>query len=481
MGKRLQLVAITALVTVAGQSVVSIDAAVAAAKPVKAKTVKAKPVKPKTVTSKPVTTTSVTTTSLAPVKVKQFGPNTTNVTPFASVANVYGEFLQRVGADLDAFWTAELPFTFGQGFNGLFGFFPYSRQTLPPNCGRVRVPSYRVVQGNAFYCRDSDYIAFDNDGLFPEVYSEYGASALGVILAHEYGHAIQARTGLSLSGALNETQADCFSGAWLKRVTTGGSPTVSIPMGDLDTILQAMLTFRDTPGTGGTSLGAHGTGFDRVAGLQLGYDFGASRCAAFATNPPTLVAKGFEDQERANRGNVPYAEALEIAIRTTAQHFVASFPALTATVVTATDPDTVLASTASCPGGVTVFGDLLGVCPGDTVTLPTIVYSRERMQRVYSRLGDAAVGYVHALGWATLASVRQGRETAKSSPIGETRTICLAASWYRWFGVDARETLSSGDIDEGIFTVLSLQGASSSFDRVRALRVGFESGINACS
>ena len=420
-------------------------------------------------------------TIAVPVKNRQYGPNTSKSTPFGPTTGEYADSVQRVGADLDAFWSAQLPSTYRQSYNGLAGFFPYSSVTLPPSCGRIHIPSYNAVQGNAFYCRESDYIAFDNEDLFPTVYQEFGASALGVILAHEFGHAIQARTGTQLRGALNETQADCFSGAWLKRVTTGRSPTVSIPIEDLDTILQAVLTFRDNPGTGGTVPGAHGSGFDRIGGLQLGYDFGVTRCASFTTNPPVLVAKNFEGLEQANQGNVPYSEALEISTRTTAQHFSSSFPELsTGAVVTPTDAASVVAVRSACTGGITVFGDLLGLCGGDAVNPGAILYSADRMRRVYDRFGDAAVGYVHALGYATLLAMRQGRETPATSAAGETRAICLAATWYRWFGVGDRENLSSGDLDEGIYVTLGLQGVSTSFDRVRALRNGFERGQSAC-
>jgi predicted metalloprotease len=415
------------------------------------------------------------------VKTRQYGPNTTKSTPFGATTGDYADFLQRVGADLDAFWGSLLPTTYRQSYNGLLGFYPYTSVSLPPSCGRVRIPSYQVIEGNAFYCRESDYIAFDNEELFPTVYEEFGASALGVILAHEFGHAIQARTGTQLRGALNETQADCFSGAWLKRVSTGGSPTVSIPLEDLDTILQAVLTFRDTPGTGSTVSGAHGTGFDRIAGLQLGYDFGAARCAAFTTNPPVLVAKNFEGLEAANQGNVPYADALEISIRTTAQHFSATFPELAnGAVFTATDPASVAAIRTTCPNATTVFADLLGLCPGDATHQASVLYSADRMKRVYDRFGDAAVGYVYALGYASLLEMAQGRDNPSTSTAGETRAICLAATWYRWFGVGDRETLSSGDLDEGIYVALGLQGVTTSFDRVRALRSGFDKGPSAC-
>lgn len=458
MGKRTRVVALVAgLVFIAVQPLVPVGSASAAVK------------------------TAVKKASKSGVKTKQYGPNKTKATPFSAVDGPYADFVRAVGADLDLFWSTEMPTTYRQSYNGLLGFYPYSTEVLPPNCGRVRIPSYEAIQGNAFYCRESDYIAFDNEELFPQVYEQFGSSALGVILAHEFGHAVQARTTTVLSGVLVETQADCFSGAWLKRVSTGASPTIAIPPADLDSILQAVLTFRDTPGTGAAALGAHGTGFDRISGLQLGYDFGTARCAAFGKNPPVVVAKQFEGQERVNRGNVPYADALEIGARTTDQFFRATFPEIgNGAAVVATDPATVAAVPTTCPGGITIFGELLAVCPGDATNQAKIFYSAERMRRVYDRFGDAAVGYVHSLGWATLLAMRQGRETSVNSTAGEARVICLAATWYRWFGSGTVETLSAGDLDEGIRVALGVQGQAASFDRVRSLRLGFEKGAAAC-
>jgi predicted metalloprotease len=432
--------------------------------------------------AKAKTVRSAAARSTPAVKAKQYGPNKTKNTPFNAADGPYADFLRRVGADLDQFWAAEMPATYRQSYNGLTGFYPYTTDVLPPNCGRQRIPSYDVIAGNAFYCRETDYIAFDNEALFPDVYDQFGMTALGVILAHEFGHSIQARTGTVLSGALIETQADCFSGAWLRRVTTGQSPTVSIPLEDLDSILQAVLTFRDAPGTGASTPGAHGTGFDRVTGLQLGYDFGTARCAAFTTNPPLVVAKRFVGQELANQGNVPFADSIDIANQSTTSHFRTNFPEIGAgAVLTATDPTTVAAVPTTCPGGITIFADLLGICPGDASVPTSIVYSADRMSRVYDRFGDSAVGYVYAIGWATLLEMRQGRETPAQSLAGETRAICLAATWYRWFGDSSPEQLSAGDLDEGIIVALGLQGKTTSFDRVRALRAGFETGPTACA
>ena len=50
---------------------------------------------------------------------------------------------------------------------------------------------------------------------------EFGPSILGVVLAHEFGHAIQARSRRCSTEGLptitTEQQADCFAGAWVAR------------------------------------------------------------------------------------------------------------------------------------------------------------------------------------------------------------------------------------------------------------------------
>src|SRR5689334_12579881 len=122
--------------------------------------------------------------------------------------------------DVQRYWTSEYPkLSGGKPFKPLQGgSHPYTETKLPPPCGGEQ-PQY---QPNAFYCPDGDYIAWDSQTLIPQLYNSYGALLVGVVLAHEYGHAIQTRLGLgSAPSVVLEQQADCFAGSWMKDVNAG--------------------------------------------------------------------------------------------------------------------------------------------------------------------------------------------------------------------------------------------------------------------
>ena len=46
--------------------------------------------------------------------------------------------------------------------------------------------------GNAFYCPEGDYVAWDNETLFPSLWQEIGDLAVGMVLAHEWATGAQA-------------------------------------------------------------------------------------------------------------------------------------------------------------------------------------------------------------------------------------------------------------------------------------------------
>ena len=106
------------------------------------------------------------------------------------------------------------------------------------------------------------------------------------MLAHEWGHAIQARVGFETSETVYmEQQADCFAGAWAAHIAQNGRMAES----DLDSALAGLLGLRDPSGIDGSQDGAHGNGFDRVRAFQDGFEGGASTCANYAKNPPTIT------------------------------------------------------------------------------------------------------------------------------------------------------------------------------------------------
>src|SRR5262245_24538137 len=193
-------------------------------------------------------------------------------------AEGYGEILGLTIDDIQSFWGEELPAVYGLDYTAIAPdhFFPYDASTPPPGCPD-ELP-YEDMAGNAFYCSIGDFVAWDQGTLFPDLYAEFGPYAIAMVLAHEWGHAIQDQTGTEGPTIMLEQQADCFAGAWTAYIDAGDSELLTLDPGDLELALGGMLKFRDEPGTAVDDPSAHGSGFDRIAAFQEGFTQGPGRC-----------------------------------------------------------------------------------------------------------------------------------------------------------------------------------------------------------
>nr|WP_232530756.1 neutral zinc metallopeptidase [Microlunatus antarcticus] len=131
---------------------------------------------------------------------------------------------------------------------------------------------------NAFYCAADQQVYYSNrlDDELPIIAQDKWAA--DVVIAHEFGHALQARTGILISAkALGqnsndektdllysrrlETQADCFSGMYIRSV----SQSLGINQSDLAGIEDTYKAVGDDSVTGdSTVLGNHGLARSRV-------------------------------------------------------------------------------------------------------------------------------------------------------------------------------------------------------------------------
>ena len=171
---------------------------------------------------------------------------------------------QRAVDDVTGYWRATYPDVYGDEFREVAGFYPYGPETEMPPCGPYQI-SYEEIADNAFYCPDDDIIAWDEASLMPSLNEEFGAFTVAIVIAHEFGHAVQARFGTGDRTVDLELQADCFAGAWTQRVADGDAEGFGPGDVDLDKTVAGMISIRDIPGTDPNELMAHGSGFDRVA------------------------------------------------------------------------------------------------------------------------------------------------------------------------------------------------------------------------
>ena len=184
-----------------------------------------------------------------------------NGPPIGSVVNVgdakplrfYDPYLAAALADIQAWWAGEYARLYGEAYTPLAGgiFAAYPERTDPiPGCGFPGNTSYQEVSDyGAFYCPDGDYMAYDDgdQGVIFQLAETYSPSVVAVVMAHEFGHAIQSRLGVldrDVATIYTEQQADCWSGAWARRVWEGQVPGLAFGDEDIRTGLVALVRGR---------------------------------------------------------------------------------------------------------------------------------------------------------------------------------------------------------------------------------------------
>src|SRR5262245_4944484 len=240
-----------------------------------------------------------------------------------SAASRYDADAQQTIADIQAYWTKTMPDVYGAAYDAIPDdrLFPYSESAPPPACGGSGTTPYQQVAGNAFYCSEGDFVAWDTQRLIPKLQEQFGAFAPALVLAHEWGHAIQARVGFDANQTVDfEQQADCFAGSWTAHVAHGDS-SLHLDDADLDTALAGLLQLRDPSGIDSTQDGAHGNGFDRVRAFQDGFEGGAATCASYQNSPPPVTEAAYTSQaDYLNGGNMSLDQVLP-AVKTSLESY----------------------------------------------------------------------------------------------------------------------------------------------------------------
>lgn len=424
----------------------------------------------------------------------------------------YDGFLTAAFGDIQAFWAEAFPEAYGGAAfeplsGGIFAAYP-DRQAPIPGCGTDQSTYQDVADGSAFYCIAGDFMAYDDAGALPGLVDLLGKEAVAIVLAHEFGHAIQARAGeWDNATVLKEQQADCFAGAWTAHAASGGSDLITFDDAAVRAGLVAMIYVRDPiEGAGLDDPNAHGTGFDRVGAFQDGFVGGATRCVPFFSSPPALVDIPFDPTDP-NAGNLPLIDPAPDAtngpsdiITLIPQSLELFWVALAAANgVTWAPPSIAGFPTAgpfpSCAGiDEAAYKDNVVFCPGDN----TIYWDQDVMLELSldQLTGDMSVGYLFSNAYS------ESVQTALSSTrTGETRALfndCLTGAWVAYIVPDStgqlpndgREDtllLSAGDLDEAVVTAIGRSDVStdtnvvgSAFEKIDAFRDGVLGGINVC-
>ncbi|GAA3454715.1 neutral zinc metallopeptidase [Dactylosporangium matsuzakiense] len=388
--------------------------------------------------------------------------------------------------DVERFWSAAYPkLSGGVAFQKVAGgYHPYTTQEPPPACGQQR-PEY---QPNAFYCPDGDFIAWDAEVLIPQLAADYGRLLVAVVVAHEYGHAVQERLGLTQQPTIVlEQQADCFAGSWIADVAAGHSDAFAAPQPQqLDNTVAGLLSLRDQPGVSAQAPQAHGNAFDRVRALQEGIEQGPARCAAYsADNLPVTEIPFSSRDEAASGGDLPYGRAVTELGDDVQAYWKRVFPQLSGSAwpplkIQPFDPSAAPQCRDRQPAGA----ESAFYCPsGDFVAFD----NRQLGPQLYRHIGDNAVGMLLGDLFARAVQVRRGQSA--DGRAGQLTVDCLAGTWAndllrRPAGDGLR--LSPGDLDEAVATLLVLGRAAatadaSAFDRIGAFRNGVLGGLPGCA
>ena len=392
--------------------------------------------------------------------------------------------VQRALKDVERFWTATYPtLADGETFRAVRGgYHPYTRSDPPPGCG----PEAGEYQPNAFYCPVGDFIAWDAEQLIPQLNETFGPLLVGVVMAHEYGHAIQTRLGRSEQPTIVlEQQADCFAGSWIGDVLAGNSQAYrDIQPDQLDNTVAGLLQLRDQPGTSAESPQAHGNAFDRVRAFQEGVELKAGRCAEYRSdNLPVTEIPFSTESEAASGGDVPYDDAVRLLSQDVQSYWQRAYPQLTGQPwqplqVTPFDP----ADPPECEGLDTDSATAFYCSAGGYVAFD----SRQLGPSLHRQIGDNAVGMLIGGLFAQAVQERRGRPTEGRD--SQVAIDCLAGTWTSDLlrrDRNAELRLSPGDLDEAVTALLVFNrgeetNEASAFDRIGGFRKGVLQSLPAC-
>jgi predicted metalloprotease len=151
----------------------------------------------------------------APNKAAQPGPpDTSNIEINGDASEAVNKLAMQAIADLQDYWGKEFPELYDKVYEPVKGGF----YAVIPSSGDVPACAQDAseISGNAFYCARKDVVAWDAEDLLPTLQKKHGDFVIPVVLAHEWGHAIQGRSNFTARTVTKELQADCFAGAWAK-------------------------------------------------------------------------------------------------------------------------------------------------------------------------------------------------------------------------------------------------------------------------
>lgn len=181
------------------------------------------------------------------------------------------QLISAAAQSIDGYWSSAVPEIYGEKYvpPRIFGAYDPSRDSV------ICSAEEAAHQGNAFFCIRQNYIAWDEPTLFLKLHREISPLAPIVVLAHEWGHAIQAQLGAYYDRDIeSELGADCLAGAWAGNAAEEGLLTRE----DFDRALDTLIAAQDPEDVPWIAADAHGTAYERGRAFGNGVEAGPKRC-----------------------------------------------------------------------------------------------------------------------------------------------------------------------------------------------------------
>ncbi|WP_336083525.1 metallopeptidase [Nocardia sp. SSK8] len=394
-------------------------------------------------------------------------------------------------ADIEEYWQTEYSKTFRGDFKPASKYISWSAKASESEAVDFCFSStYGSI--NAAYCPLNHTIGWDRSVLLPLLIDRFDEMSVVMVLAHEYGHAIQAQAdllrGLTMDALVKEQQADCLAGVFLRHVAEGNSKHFTLNTTDgLNGVLGATVAVRDSDPNDPNAV--HGSAFERVTAVQLGYTEGAATCKGITKDEIAQRRGGLPTTFGVNERN----EQLPIdseTLRNLASQLAKSMPVKNAPTfeyggVTRNCSSTTTTEPVSyCPGSNTISTDVpaLAKLGGEVST-----DKDESLSAVVTGDYNAAVVFVSRYALAVQQDRKLSLTGAESAGL---RTACLSGALTTKLSDPSSDPrLSAGDLDEAVSGLLAdglaasdVNGkvAPSGYQRLEAFRMGVMDGEERC-
>ncbi|OSC42685.1 peptidase [Mycobacterium decipiens] len=354
--------------------------------------------------------------------------------------------------------------------------------------------TYQLV--NAFFSSRCNLIAWDR-GVFMSVAQQYfGDMAVNGVLAHEFGHALQAMAKLVTRKdptIVREQQADCFAGVYLWWVADGKSPRFTLSTADgLDHVLAGIITTRDPVMDADTENDdEHGSALDRVSAFQMGFIDGAPACAEIDQAEIERRRGDLPTTLRVDSSGNP--ETGEVTIN---EETLSTLMELMGKIFSPTNPPALSYQPANCADAKP--SPPAAYCPA-TNTIVVDLPALARMAKVataaeYSLPQGDDTSLSIVMSRYALA-VQHERGLPMQSPWTALRTACLTGVAHRKMAEPIelpsgqQLILTAGDLDEAVSGLLTNRIVASDadgvsvpagFTRIAAFRAGVGGDMDAC-